>query len=173
MEIRRFGFKGSGQNYRRMEHDLASIINIQGSSGGAHFYINLGAQPTFIPTDGDLPVNPSTFKEYECVFRRRVGKDWGWHPDDAQFRDLIAALETQQRLFFDDARAFPAAIGSEPVEALLAKYRAPRTRLHVARACAARGMLPRSREIAREALLETPETATFLRRELEALSARQ
>jgi hypothetical protein len=44
--LREIGFRGSGQNYRKVDDDFIFVINFQGSHWGPNFYINLGAQPT-------------------------------------------------------------------------------------------------------------------------------
>lgn len=70
--IREWGFKGSGQNYYVFNDQSAAIINFQKSSGGDRFYINLGVQPLFVPTEGDEKVEPKKIKEYSCIFRKRL-----------------------------------------------------------------------------------------------------
>ena len=72
--LRALGFRGSGQNYRKQEGDFIFVINFQGSRWGDRFYVNLGAQPIFIPAEGDADL--TKLKEYECVLRRRVGNEW-------------------------------------------------------------------------------------------------
>src|SRR4051812_17344907 len=86
--LRALGFRGSGQNYRKTEGDFVFVVNIQGSSSGDTFYVNLGAQPVFIPNDGSVELKD--LKEYHCVFRRRVGAPWPW---DIPFNGCPAFLD--------------------------------------------------------------------------------
>jgi len=51
--MRELGFKGSGQYFRRSEDDFVFLVNFQSSRSSEVFFINLGAQPTFIPAEGD------------------------------------------------------------------------------------------------------------------------
>ena len=95
--IRSLGFKGSGQNFRKLEEDFVFVINIQGSSSGKDFYVNLGAQPTFIPTKCDRPL--ATLKEYQCVLRTRVGVRWEWSLDEQALDALKREIELTQREF--------------------------------------------------------------------------
>lgn len=67
--LRALGFRGSGQNYRKGEGDFVFVIDFQGSSSEDSFFFDLGAQPTFIPSEGDG--DPKKLKEYDCVFRQR------------------------------------------------------------------------------------------------------
>jgi len=55
--LRAAGFRGSGQNYRKADGDFVLVINFQGSRSGDKFYVNLGAQPTFIPAEGDAELD--------------------------------------------------------------------------------------------------------------------
>lgn len=70
--IQSWGFKGSGQHYRKLLEHCVLVIHFQKSSGGDQFYVNLGMQPLFVPTEGGTAPNPKTIKEYECIFRDRV-----------------------------------------------------------------------------------------------------
>jgi hypothetical protein len=58
------------------------------------FYVNLGAQPTFIPAEGDASLK--TVKEYECILRRRVGSEWPAELSDAQFASFLDELVATQ-----------------------------------------------------------------------------
>lgn len=84
--IRALGYRGSGQNYRKTEGDFVFVINFQSSSWGDRFYVNLGAQPVFIPAEGDADLK--RLKEYECVLRRRVGEEWPWQMPESLFASL-------------------------------------------------------------------------------------
>ncbi len=70
--LREKGFKGSGQNYRRATDVAVSVVNFQKSSGGERFFVNVGVQPLFVPTEGESAPDAKTIKEPECIFRRRL-----------------------------------------------------------------------------------------------------
>ena len=79
--IRRAGFKGSGQNFRRAAGDFVQVVNLQGSRGGGKFAVNLGLQPLAIPDVAGRVVDPAAIKECECEFRGRLtetGADQWW-----------------------------------------------------------------------------------------------
>jgi hypothetical protein len=139
--IRSLGFKGSGQHFRRVEDDFVFVINIQGSSSGDVFYVNLGAQPTFIPAECDAPL--ATLKEYECVMRRRVGKAWSWVLDDETRVALLDQLDVEQDAFFGTVRTLRSALIRDSIDELLRKFSSRSTpgkaALHLARAAAALG----------------------------------
>ncbi|CAG0982449.1 hypothetical protein ANAEL_01827 [Anaerolineales bacterium] len=71
--LRPLGYKGSGQNFRNAKGEYLFVVNFQRSSDGIHFYINIGGQPRFVPDEGNCPPNVKALKEYECIFRRRIG----------------------------------------------------------------------------------------------------
>jgi Domain of unknown function (DUF4304) len=89
--IRAAGCKGSGQNFRKVDERYVFVINIQGSRSGDVLYVNLGAQPTFIPAE--CYARLATLKEYECVMRRRVGDAWEWSLSDQAGHALIHQLD--------------------------------------------------------------------------------
>jgi len=72
------GYKGSGQDYRCATDKAVSIVNFQKSSGGERFYVNVGVQPLFVPTEGETTPDAKEIKEPECIFRKRLDP-----PDDA------------------------------------------------------------------------------------------
>jgi len=133
--VRELGFRGSGQNYRRVDGDFVFVINFQGSHGGEKFYVNLGAQPTFVPTagTGDL----KTLKEYECIFRRRVGKGWSWSMPDLEIAVLVAEITEVSSEFFSRAATLRDALARDSVSDLLQKFglgtTSPCTALNLAR----------------------------------------
>jgi hypothetical protein len=100
--LRALGFRGSGQNYRKAEGDFVFVINFQGSRWGDNFYVNLGAQPVFIPAEGDADLGK--LKEYECMLRRRVGAEWPWEMSDERFVALQADITSSQATFFGNAQ---------------------------------------------------------------------
>jgi hypothetical protein len=88
------GFRGSGQNYRKVDGDFVFVINFQGSRWGDNFYVNLGAQPVFVPAEGKADL--TKLKEYECILRRRVGRDWPSVMSDEMLASLEAEIDSTQ-----------------------------------------------------------------------------
>jgi len=137
--LRELGFRGSGQTFRKVEGDFVFVVNFQRSRSGDMFYVNLGAQPTFIPAEGNASLK--TLKEYECVWRRRVGSEWPSQLSDERFQSFVDELITTQQAFFGHAKTFRVALTIDTPEALLDKFGARTTRarasLHLARAALA------------------------------------
>lgn len=134
--LRALGFRGSGQLYRKREGDFVFVINFQGSKWGDRFFVNLGAQPVFIPAEGNADL--TKLKEYECVFRNRVGEDWPWRMSDELFVRLETAVLSAQDAFFENAKTLPAALETDGPHDLLKKFSDEATQvraiLHLARA---------------------------------------
>ncbi len=82
--LRQDGFKGSGQNYRRIQGDVIHAINIQNNKYGGSCCVNLGLHFAFLPVcwDGRKLPDLKTIKEADCEFRCRLapaGKtDYWW-----------------------------------------------------------------------------------------------
>lgn len=77
--LREDGFTGSGRNYRRFVDGLALTVQVQGSSWGDRFAINLGLHPLSLPIDGLKDVRKIT--DIHCRFGRRLalrGTDQWW-----------------------------------------------------------------------------------------------
>ncbi len=96
------GFGGSGSTFRRIDGDLIQIVNLQGSSWGHLFYLNLGIHP-LIGCDGD----PRKISANQCLLSRRLVEDgardgWRYTDDPAS---MIAAAQSAAREFVD--RALP------------------------------------------------------------------
>src|SRR6185436_15452235 len=100
--MRALGFRGSGQNYRKTEGDFVFVVNFQGSRSGDKFYVNLGAQPVYIPAEGNADL--AKLKEYECMLRQRVGKEWPWQMSDQLFASLVVEITSAQAAFFGHAQ---------------------------------------------------------------------
>jgi hypothetical protein len=170
--IRTLGFKGSGQNFRRVEDEYIFVINIQGSRSGKVFYVNLGAQPTFIPAECDASL--STLKEYECVMRRRVGNEWDWDLDETARLALIRQLGAEQEEFFGTIRGLRTAIAHETTDELLRKFsmgKPPaRAALHLARAASALGHAAIADALIKQGLVLAGERATGLIQDLKNVS---
>ena len=166
--LRALGFRGSGQNYRKEEGDFIFIINFQGSRWGDNFYVNLGAQPIFIPAEGDADLGK--LKEYECVLRQRVGKEWPWQMSDHLFASLEAEIATAQTVFFGNAQTLRNAIATDSPDELLRKFSSGTTKaraaLNLARAAAHLGHLETARSLVDRGLELADDGATILRAEL-------
>lgn len=170
--LRSLGFRGSGQNFRKTEADFVFVVNFQGSRWSERFYVNLGAQPTFIPAERDADLRK--LKEYECIFRRRVGQDWLWDLPETDFANLVAELTSTQADFFGRAKTLRTAIVTDTPEILLNKFSSGltlRVFLHLARAALAQGAIAKARELAEIGLQRIPDRATVLREELQCLLA--
>ena len=96
-ELRSLGFKGSGQNFRRIQDDLINTVNIQGNKYGGSVAVNLGVHLVFLPVDwcDEMP-DPSKIKEVNCVFRDRLApgnrSDYWWKYEGL-FRSPVERVE--------------------------------------------------------------------------------
>lgn len=166
--LRALGFRGSGSTYRKQEGDFIFVINFQGSRWGDNFYVNLGAQPTFIPAEGDADLGK--LREYECVLRRRVGNAWPWQMSDELFASLEAEITTAQTVFFGNAQMLRNALATDSPDELLRKFSSGTTKaraaLHLARAAASLGHLQTARRLVDRGLELASDDATILRAEL-------
>lgn len=172
--IRRLGFKGSGQNFRKVEDDYVFVINIQKSRTGEVFYVNLGAQPAFIPAECDSDL--STLKEYECVMRTRVGEEWNWSPDEQARLALMRQIDLAQEAFFGQVRTLKTAIADDSADELLRKFSlgktAARAALHLARAAAVLGHAATADALVERGLQLAGERATSLIADLQLVRMR-
>ena len=166
--LRALGFRGSGQNYRKHEGDFIFVINFQGSRWGDNFYVNLGAQPIFIPAEGDADL--AKVKEYQCVLRRRVGNEWPWQISDQLFASLETEIAAVQTVFFGNAQTLRSALASDSPDELLRKFSSGTTKaratLHLARAAAHLGHLETARKLVDLGLELADDGATILRADL-------
>lgn len=169
--IRALGFKGSGQNFRKTEVDFVFVINIQGSRTGDVFFVNLGAQPVFVPAEGDATL--ATLKEHECIMRSRVGSEWPWALPSDSVAMLKCEIETAQEEFFGRMRTMRALISSESVEQLIQKFSAgttpARAALHLGRAALALGHRDSAMALVEHGLAIASEGATALIYDLKAV----
>lgn len=103
--LRADGFNGSAATFRRLRDGLIHVLNVQGSRGGGRFYINLSVQPLAIEDAGHRVPDPKSIKEYECEFRRRLGKWWEYERTqasmDAAVVDATSMYESAGRALFD------------------------------------------------------------------------
>lgn len=168
--LRRDGFRGSGRNFRKVEGDFIFVVNFQGDRSGGDFYVNLGAQPLFIPAEGNVNADPKTLKEYECIFRRRVGKEWSGEMSDYQIKRLDSELLTTQSAFFAHAQTFREALRTSSAETLIREFSAGMTKaraaLHLARGSLALGFHDNAATLAHFGLELADGRADILQEEL-------
>jgi hypothetical protein len=169
-KLRAPGFRGTGQNYRKIDGDFVFVVNFQGSSKGEGFYINLGAQPVFVPPEGGAPLNPKHLKEYERIFRTRAGREWPWEMSESERLHLETELGAAQSRFFGRVLTLRAALASDPPETLLDGFTLGTTRaraaLHLARLGLALGHAAKAEALARMGLKLAGAGADILRDEL-------
>jgi len=169
--LRSNAFRGSGQNFRKTEGDFILVVNFQISRTGSSFFINLGAQPVFIPAEGNA--DPNKLKEYECVLRRRVGGEYPLEMPNGQLKELEEYLILTMKDFFGHAQTIRSAIASDPPEALLQDFSSgntlARAALHIARACLALGYCEKASSIANLGLEQASEKAIILKTELNSI----
>jgi hypothetical protein len=161
---------------RKVDGDSIFVVNFQRSRDGVHFFINLGGQPTQIPDEANGDPNPSSLKEYQCVFRRRVGKGW---PKALGPQDILAIrveLDDGLSVFEVAIRAIGERIRSEEAAKLL-DGRLPfgctagRAALHLARLAAALGEHEKCRVFAELGLSRAGPGAIVLSSDLRKLAA--
>lgn len=85
-ELRKIGFKGSGQNFQRVESEVINIVNIQSYKYGGSCAVNLGLHLSFLPLSWNMELpDLKKIKEYECEFRARLApsnrSDYWWKYD--------------------------------------------------------------------------------------------
>jgi hypothetical protein len=68
------GFTGSGRSFRRLTNGLIQVVNVQGSTYGGQFAINLGVQPITVPDALGNSSDPKKITERLCEFRRRLAE---------------------------------------------------------------------------------------------------
>lgn len=175
-EVRKLGFKGSGQNFRKADGDFIFVINFQKSRWGDEFFINLGAQPIFIPTEGEQMPDSKKLKEYECVFRLRVGELHRWTMGKDEREELVAELGGTQRKFFERAKRLLTAIENDPPKFLLGEFcigtTEARATLHLARACVALGQREKAVQLVNRGLRLASDGASALRSQLNTVLAK-
>jgi hypothetical protein len=171
--LRELGFRGSGQTYRKVEGDFVFVVNFQRSRTGDAFYVNLGAQPTFVPAEGDASLK--TLKESECIWRRRVGGDWPPQLSEQRFQVFVDELVATQQAFFDHAKTLPAALTNQGPPDLLKSFGAGTTQarasLHLARAALALKHPEVARALATQGVALASDGASILLAELRVLLA--
>ena len=172
-KLRARGFRGSGQNFRKTDGDFVFVVNFQAGSRGDRFYVNLGAQPFFIPTESNVDVNIKNLKEYECIFRARVGKEWRWEMNESERSRLEEELDSQLGKFFGHVKTLRTALLNDEPEELLKNFcmgtTKARAAFHLARGCLALGENKKAETLAIRALELAGEDAHKLREQLDEL----
>jgi hypothetical protein len=168
--LRAVGFRGSGQYFHKREGDFIFVVNFQGSRWGDVFYINLGAQPVFIPNEVGVDQEPKRLKEYQCIHRRRVGDQWRWKMSDAMFGALEAELLAALKEFLDHTQSLWKSIAVASPETLIHEFSQwttdARAALHLARGSLALGYPGKASALATLGLDLAGERASVLRLEL-------
>jgi hypothetical protein len=168
--LRALGFRGSGQYFRKVEGDFIFVVNFQGSRWGDVFYVNLGAQPLFIPAEGNANPDPKKLKEYECILRRRVGDQWRWEIFGAKLSMLEAELIATLNDFFGHAQSLRESIAVASPKTLIREFSSgttdARAALHLARASLALGHPEKAIALATRGIELAGELASGLRAEL-------
>jgi hypothetical protein len=150
--LRAAGFKGSGQTFRRVEDEWVVVVNVQGSKWGDAFFVNLAAHPVVIPTINDDPVDIKKLKEYDCLFRTRVGDRWSWSLGVSERSGLVSQIDRAATDLSNRAHGLRAAVASQSADTLVKNFTVGQTdafsALHLARAALAFGNVPKARAVA-------------------------
>lgn len=168
--LRSAGHRGSGRTYRRKEGAFIFVTNFQASRTGDRLFVNLGAQPVFIPAECDADL--AKLKEYECIFRTRVGVDWPRDMSELEFQAFQEqVLEAQKEFFGHFERLAEALQASTSPGALVNSYAAisstpARAALNLARAAAKLGHPAIARELVSLGFELATEGATIFRNQL-------
>ena len=188
--LKSWEFAGHGRNFRKILENAVAVLNFQADKFGDGFYINLGAQPLFVPTELNLEPDPQIISEEECIFRKRVDPPLGlrtwpqnvqvWGYDLELVPELRAALEKAFRDYLQQICAVPGLITAaklsdfptdENTEHPILGYKHPRRMLHFARIAKATSQPDKAQEFATYAMENCPEYASSLRADLEVLLA--
>lgn len=81
--LRKVGFKGSGNHFRRIRHSIVNTIWIQNNKYGGSCCINLGIHTTSLPIvlASDVPPELKSIKTHDCFLVKRLspaGKTDNW-----------------------------------------------------------------------------------------------
>lgn len=102
------GFRGSGRTFTRVRGELIHLVNIQGSSWGGSFAVNLAVHLMFLPDVRGFPADPRKISESLCEFRRRMtapsASDQWWRYDDNEDSIRGAVLQAKQ-VYLEHGRA--------------------------------------------------------------------
>jgi uncharacterized protein DUF4304 len=168
--LRAVGFRGSGQYFHKKKGDFIFVVNFQGSRWGDVFYVNLGAQPVFIPNEVGVGHDPKRLKEYQCIHRKRVGDQWRWKMSDTMFGALEAELLAALKGFFVHTQSLWKSIAVASPETLIREFSQwttdARAALRLARGSLALGYPDKAPALATLGLNLAGERASVLRLEL-------
>lgn len=171
--MRELGFKGTGQNFRRSEGDLLSIVNFQSSRTGDVFFVNLGAQPAFVPATGFSELK--SLKEYECMLRCRVGTEWSWGMSELELDAMVTEIAKRSSEFFGQALTLRQALTQADVPELIRNFSSGTTQaraaLHLARGAHNLGLHEKAMELANHGLAIAEDRAEFLIADLRTVLA--
>lgn len=174
------GFKGSGATLRRLQGPVLHVFNLQGSAGGAAFYVNLGATLTSLGLHGVTPATASSAKAYSCAFQERLDPPgrprmaWPCPTTDAEADHTLDALARQ---VVSVAEPWFARHGTWPDSFALLTASETALTLHpahmhvLARVALLLNDRPRAAVLARAALARCPATASSLRDDLHQVLA--
>lgn len=110
--LREDGFTGSGRNYRRFVDGLALTVQVQGSTYGDRFAINLGLHPLSLPIEGLKDIRKIT--DIHCRFGRRLalrGTDQWWRYGKSR-ASMDAAVAKAARVYVEIGRPAFAALAA-------------------------------------------------------------
>jgi hypothetical protein len=99
--LRAGGFTGTGRTFRRTRAGQIHVVNIQSSSHGGQFAINLAIQPVAIPDVLGNKPDSKKILEKACEFRRRLsetGADqwWSYHDIASLDQALVDAAKVYE-----------------------------------------------------------------------------
>jgi hypothetical protein len=125
--LRAQGFTGSGRTFRRTRNGQIHVVNIQGSSYGGQFAINLAIQPLAIPDVLGNEPDAKKIVESACELRRRLsesGADQWWRYDDLAslekaMDDAVKVYEEYGRPAFEAMAMSPSPLDTMKLEQLV------------------------------------------------------
>lgn len=124
--LRADGFTGSGKTFRRTRNGQIHVINVQGSTYGGQFAVNLAIQPLAIPDLLGNEPDAKKISERACELRRRLsesGSDQWWRYDDQPsleqaMNDARTIYEAYGRPLFEAMAMSPSPLDTITVEQL-------------------------------------------------------
>jgi len=115
--LRKGGFRGTGQRYRRAEGEMLHAVTIQGARAGGSCCVELGIHLRFLPSPSGRPVDASKLTSYDCEWRTRLarpgqGNTWWDYGGTlgaarASVADLVATFEAVALPLFGQFESFP------------------------------------------------------------------
>ncbi len=160
--LRHEGFRGSGTTLRRRIGPVIHVFNIQRSTRGTGFYINLGAHLDFLGSTGMLTPCPPLLKHPDCVFRQRlvsplceVGGLWPYSQEAAALLSAISeAWQESGAEFFRPFMEWPGHF-ADLVRRELVELGPGRMPFVMAQIAAKLGMSSEARQIAKSGIEES------------------